>query len=759
VKNGVSAGAGSTYSYKPVNGDQVYVIMTSSLMCKTGSPATSNTVTMNISPAAAVGVSISSSANPGCEGSSVTYSATSVNGGTSPSYQWTVNGTAITGATGSTYSCVPVNDDEVMCTMTSNASCISGNPATSNIIYMSVNSPLAVSVSVSPSANPVCTGTSVTFTPAPVNGGTPSYQWYRNGTPVGASVNYTFVPVSGDQVYVVMTSSLTCKSGSPATSNTVTMAVNPKVPVSVSIAPSANPSCQGSPVTLAATPVNGGIMPVYQWQINGTAVSESTNSTYTYLPQNDDEVMCSITSNASCISGNPATSNTVYLVVNDISPVSVSISSSGNNVCAGTTVTFTPVPVNGGTPLFQWYKNNVVSGTGPDYSCVPSDGDAVYAVMTSSLLCNSGSPATSNTVTVAVNPVLVPGVTVSPSATTVCQGYAVTFAATPVNGGSNPGYQWMVNGFAVTGATGSGYSYVPANGDEVICIMTSDITCVSENPVSSEIISMTVNSVQPVSVLISPSVNPVQEGSPVTCTALPVNGGSAPVFQWYLNGAPVGINAGSYTYIPVNNDQVWCEMTSSATCPDINPAVSNTLIMLVVAVPLNTELPSTVVSDTRCFNALQTINVAGNGEYFTIQPGGNVVMIAGQNILLFPGTTVTEGGYLYGYISPSGPWCITPGDKKTMGMASQAKPETGRNFRVYPNPTTGEFIVELTGNGATTTWVAEIYDLLGNQILTQSSHGAGRIGLSLKGRPYGIYMVRVISDTGSKTTRIILQEF
>jgi PKD repeat protein len=88
---------------------------------------------------------------------------------------------------------------------------------------------LPVSVSIAPSSNPVCAGTSVTFTPTPVNGGTPSYQWYKNTVAVGTGSTYSYVPVTGDHVYVIMTSSLTCKSGSPATSNTLTMNVFPQL--------------------------------------------------------------------------------------------------------------------------------------------------------------------------------------------------------------------------------------------------------------------------------------------------------------------------------------------------------------------------------------------------------------------------------------------------------------------------------------------------------------------------------------------------
>jgi len=274
-----------------------------------------------------------------CSGTSVTFTASPVNGGSSPTYQWKVNGVNA-GTNSSTYNYTPVNNDAVTCVMTSNGPCISGNPATSNTVTMTVNPNLPVSVSIAPSANPVCSGTSVTFTASPVNGGSsPTYQWKVNGVNAGTnSSTYNYTPVNNDAVTCVMTSNAPCKSGNPATSNTVTMTVNPNLPVSVSIAPSANPVCSGTSVTFTASPVNGGSSPTYQWKVNG--VNAGTNSsTYTYTPVNNDAVTCVMTSNAPCISGNPATSNTVTMTVNPNLPVSVSIAPSANPVCSGTSVT------------------------------------------------------------------------------------------------------------------------------------------------------------------------------------------------------------------------------------------------------------------------------------------------------------------------------------------------------------------------------------------------------------------------------------
>ncbi|MCX6303624.1 MAG: hypothetical protein NT040_01525 [Bacteroidetes bacterium] len=552
----VTGATNAAYSFVPANGNAITCILNSSEPCTTGNPATSNIITMTVNPLLPVSVSVSASANPVCAGTSVTFTATPVNGGTTPAYQWKVNGTSVTGATTATYSFIPANGNTIACILISNATCNTGNPATSNTVTMTVNPLLVVSMSLSVSANPVCAGTSVLFTATPVNGGTtPAYQWKVNGTNVPGATNssYAFVPVNFSTISCMLTSSEPCTTANPVTSPAITMTVNPLLPVSVSIAASANPVCAGTSVTFTATPVNGGTTPAYQWKVNGTSVTGATTATYSFIPANGNTVACVLTSNATCTTGNPATSNTVTMTVNPLLPVSVSITASANPVCAGTSVTFTATPVNGGTtPAYQWKVNgtSVTGATTATYSFIPANGNTVACVLTSNATCTTGNPATSNTVNMTVNPLLPVSVSITASANPVCAGTSVTFTATPVNGGTSPAYQWKVNGTSVTGATTAAYSFIPANGNTIACVLTSNATCTTGNPATSNTVTMTVNPLLPVSVSIAASANPVCAGTSVTYSATPVNGGTIPAYQWKVNGTSVtGATAATYSFV------------------------------------------------------------------------------------------------------------------------------------------------------------------------------------------------------------------
>jgi uncharacterized protein (TIGR02145 family) len=360
--NGLNVGTSiPNYTYNPVNGDLVSCILTSSnTVCISNNPATSNQVIMVIISNSVVGVSIAASANPVCTGTSVTYTATPTNGGTTPFYQWKVNGINVE-LNSTTYSYTPLNGDLVSCELTSSLPCTVTNPVISNILSVTINNYVPVSVSISASANPFCQGASVTFTATPTNGSAaPSYQWKVNGINIGPnSPVYSYSPNNGDVVSCVLSSSETCTTNNPAPSNQVIMVINGNLPVGVSIIPSSNPFCPGNPVTFTATPANGGSTPAYQWKVNGA--NAGTNSpTYTYNPLSGDLVSCILTSNLSCVTGNPATSNTI-IMSGTLAPI-VTFTRCFDSI---TTTNAKPFKLKGGIPLGGTYSGpgvNPVTG-------------------------------------------------------------------------------------------------------------------------------------------------------------------------------------------------------------------------------------------------------------------------------------------------------------------------------------------------------------------------------------------------------------
>ncbi|MDP1622808.1 MAG: T9SS type A sorting domain-containing protein [Bacteroidales bacterium] len=163
---------------------------------------------------------------------------------------------------------------------------------------------------------------------------------------------------------------------------------------------------------------------------------------------------------------------------------------------------------------------------------------------------------------------------------------------------------------------------------------------------------------------------------------------------------------------------------------------------------------------TTCYNATQSITVAGIGTNFVVGNGGSATMIAGQNIIYLPGTNVNPGGHMVGYIAPGGPYCgdmapsmvsVGPGEDQTPYTSSQSF------FRVYPNPTTGPFTLAIKGDFKTEKANVEIYGMRGEKVFNQEITGQEKHELSLSGNPVGIYFIRVISGSRTETVKIIRQ--
>jgi hypothetical protein len=174
-------------------------------------------------------------------------------------------------------------------------------------------------------------------------------------------------------------------------------------------------------------------------------------------------------------------------------------------------------------------------------------------------------------------------------------------------------------------------------------------------------------------------------------------------------------------------------------------------------------LPATTIStgQNKCFDASQTISAGGGpSSLFEVMPGGSANMIAGHNIFLREGVDVFSGGYLHAYITSNGSYCGSSGPPSAPVNLTgvESHPQLAVSLvKVYPNPTTGDFTLELPTEFANIPVHVEVYSMLGRLVLSQSNTGNVTRVFSLSEQPAGIYIIRVIAENRVVTVKIIKQ--
>ena len=326
-----------------------------------------------------------------------------------------------------------------------------------------------------------------------------NYLLYRGTTPTGtfagtgSPLDFGWQTVTGS--YTVTATNVLSACSTNMTGS-VTVNVTPVVVPHVSVTTSQGDTiCSGTLDSFTAHPVNGGVSPFYQWQVNG--VTTGTGPVYAYLPVNGDVVKVKMASSAVC-----AVPDTVYksdtITVNTSANPVVTISASpGDTVCKGTIVSLSESTLFGGTaPTFSWVKNGVLSGSGAIFTFLPTNNDIIYCVVHSNYICRLSDVDTSGLLVLTVDTPATPVVTLFASpASTVSPGDTVTLTATATNGGTSPAWQWYKNGILITGATNSTYvidSFSTPQTDSFTCHITSSGPCVSS---SAQTILVTVTTV------------------------------------------------------------------------------------------------------------------------------------------------------------------------------------------------------------------------------------------------------------------------
>jgi len=413
-RNGVNVGENSIdyVTNALANNDIVTCIVTNNSGCTTVNAATSNAISVKVTPTVTPRVAIAAnSSSTICEGTSITFTATIADGGTLPKYQWLLNGNEI-GTDNDSYATASLkNGDIVSCRLTSNVPCATQTTVLSNEIKFTVTAVVTPTAVIAASANSICSGTPVSFKATSTHGGTvPIYQWLLNGNKVGQNSDvYTSSTLNnGDIITCVIKSDIPCVTNAEAISNSILMTVGTVVTPTITIAIPSAKVCSGNIAYFTASITNGGL-PIYQWKVNGVNVGANSATYSSDNLADGDVITCVLTSNVACATSSLVTSNAITLTISPILVPAVSIHTSSPNICAGMPTKFTAVAVNcGNSPTYIWQINGQTMATNSSTYTSASllNGDVVKCtVVCDPLGCYTDNQVVSNEIGVTVSPV------------------------------------------------------------------------------------------------------------------------------------------------------------------------------------------------------------------------------------------------------------------------------------------------------------------------------------------------------------------
>ena len=415
--------------------------------------ATSNAATLTVTAAVvAPAITTQPSSSSVTAGSAASFSV-AASGTATLTYQWRKDGTAISGATASTYS--------ISSTATSDAGSYtvvvtnSAGSATSNAAVLTVNIPTqAPTITTQPIASTVTAGSAASFSVVASGTAPFTYQWRKDGSPVSGATAATYTIASAATTDAGNYTVTVTNSAGSVTSSAAALIVN--TAPAIATQPSAVAVQAGGEASF--TVIATGTAPfAYQWSKNGAAIAGATSATYkiTATIAEDAGSYSVVVSNSV---GSTTSSAASLTLVATVTAPAITNPPSSASVTAGNAVNFS-VAASGTSPFtYQWRKDGTaISGATAATYTIPSAATidtGSYAVT----VTNSAGSATSNAATLTVTAAATaPTITTQPSSSSVTAGSAASFSVA-ASGTATLTYQWRKDGTAISGATSSTYS-------------------------------------------------------------------------------------------------------------------------------------------------------------------------------------------------------------------------------------------------------------------------------------------------------------
>ncbi len=166
--------------------------------------------------------------------------------------------------------------------------------------------------------------------------------------------------------------------------------------------------------------------------------------------------------------------------------------------------------------------------------------------------------------------------------------------------------------------------------------------------------------------------------------------------------------------------------------------------------------------ERRCYEEVETIVTGGDGTTFTVESGATVNLVAEQNVRMLAGTHFEQGSGVHVLIGSGGTYCLNHMSKPA-AMVQQADvqqlelPPFSNFCKIYPNPTSGVFTIELNESGSGSQISVDIYNSIGKKMSHEEVSMYRQHNFDISYLPRGIYIIKVLRDGTSDMAKTIIK--